>query len=100
MANIHAAYLKEKEILALAEPIAREHFNEFGYSHIDISEQEDFDGANVIQIVAHLDQKIAANVIVDALDALNNAVWKQGDDRFVYLRITRPGEDRSDDDEE
>ena len=90
MTNLHAELMTEKQVHDSALPIVRERLGDFGFQNIVVTEEEDFDGAYVFRMVAHVGQEVPARVLSDAINEIHRALRKRGEQRFVYLSTSRP----------
>jgi len=100
MANLHAELMTAKAVQDIALPILEKALAPFGFQRVTVNEEEDFDGDHIFRMTAHVQTKVPANTLIDALDAIHHALRSKGEDRFVYLSTKRPAEDEIDEDVE
>ncbi len=90
MALAKLNYLSEDEVMAVADPILRRKWNQFGYAHSRIEEVEDFDGAFIFRVSANVNERVPTKNLIDANDAIHVALRKMGENRFVILSTVLP----------
>jgi hypothetical protein len=98
VANVHAEYMTPPEVEEVSLPILRKRFGRFGFQSATIMEEEDFDGSHVFRMIAHVQEKVPARDLIDALDDIHTVLRRNGEQRFVYLSTQRPGRDQTDED--
>jgi hypothetical protein len=100
MASVHAGYLTEAEAYELALPVLRKNFKPFGFEKVSVKEVEELDGTAVFRMVAHVKTRVPARLLIDATQDIRQVLRKRGEERFVFLRTERPGDEDIDEDEE
>jgi hypothetical protein len=100
MAHTHVVQMTEAEVERIAVPILRRYLTRFGFQDVAVKEEEDFDGSYVFRMTAHVQEKVPARTLMDALGAIHGTLRKNGEERFVYLSTERPGHEEPDEDEE
>lgn len=100
MANIHEELMSPADVQDAALPILERALADYGFKRITVNEEEDFDGKHVFRMTAHVQTKVPASALIDALDAIHRVLRNKGEDRFVYLSTERPGEVEVDEDVE
>jgi len=90
MASSQSVYLNANEVRDRAIPILRKYLGKFGFNDAKVEEEEDFDGAYVFRMTAHVESRVPARDLIDALEEIHTALRKEGEDRFVYLSTERP----------
>jgi hypothetical protein len=100
MANLHAELMTAKAVHDIALPILEKTLAPFGFQHVTVNEEEDFDGDHIFRMTAHVQTKVPANKLIDTLEAIHRALRSKGEERFVYLSTERPGEVENDEDVE
>ena len=100
MAHINVVQMTEAEVEKVALPILRRNLARFGFQDVTVKEEEDFDGSYVFRMTAHVQEKVPARTLMDALGSIHATLRKQGEERFVYLSTERPGHNEPDEDEE
>lgn len=100
MALAKLRYLTEDEVLDVADPILRAQWSQFGYTNSEVFEVEDFDGAFIFRMNAHVTQKVPAKYLIDANHDIHIELRKLGENRFVILSTVLPQGDTLEVDED
>ena len=100
MASSQTAYMTESEVRDRALPILRKYLGKFGFSNATVEEEEDFDGAYIFRMTAHVRDRVPAKDLIDALEEIHSSLRREGEDRFVYLSTERPGAGKHDAEDE
>ncbi|MBI1868655.1 MAG: hypothetical protein HYS06_10255 [Methylocystis sp.] len=90
------------DVQQIVTHILQKRFQANGFSRSEVVSEEDFDGASIIRVTAHVERPVgSATDKVNAILAIQDELQQFGDNRFVYLDIDAPDpEKRPDEDED
>lgn len=91
--NIHARYLTIEEIKPLISNVLQREFEAFGYKGAQVSEDETFDGLQIIRVNADVERPVSAEVLISTGSNLQNALRDKRDERVVFLSAPGPASD-------
>lgn len=100
MASLHAEYLTEAEAYEVALPVLRKRLKPFGFESVLVKETEEFDGTNVFRMVARVQSKVPARLLINSQVEIRQSLEKKGEERFVNLSTERIGIVDVEDDED
>ena len=92
MAYTSHARLSVDEARAVALKLLGKKLAAYGFKDVQVSEEADFDGAEVIRMTAEVTEEVPVRELIGVTTDIMNALSRQSDDRFVYLSTQRPGE--------
>ncbi|MCC6737018.1 MAG: hypothetical protein IT534_12940 [Bauldia sp.] len=78
------------ELRSLIEPIIREGFAGFGVRNLVLEEDEDFEGDPFVWATVNVDERTDTRTQIEVNDDVQQAVWKTGDRRYVFLTALPP----------
>ena len=94
--------IQDSELRRIANDLLRRRTKAFGFESVEIANEIDFDGVPIVVVTA----KYSGDPISDykllqmVRDEIQTEVWKQGDDRFVFVRDRYPVDDNDNDDDD
>lgn len=91
--------MTESEVKDIASPILGKQFASYGFEGVTVEEEEDFDGENILRVIANVRDQVPAKRLIDTLDTIRAALLSQGEGRFVFLSARSQEEDVTDDEE-
>lgn len=94
--------MRDAEIQKIADGILRSRLAADGFLRCEARTEEDFDGASIIRVIAHVKESRAdALARLDATMAISAELEREDDNRFVYLDVKREyAEECEDEDDE
>lgn len=92
MSRAHTVRLTTREVERLAGELLTQRMAGFGIDGLDVAEERDFDGDDVLRVVVRVREKVPAKTLIGAADELQQTLRREGEDRWVYLSTKRPEE--------
>jgi hypothetical protein len=90
--------MRDAEIQKIADGILRSRLSSDGFLGCEARTEEDFDGASIIRVIAHVKESRAdARARLDATMAIRAELEREDDNRFVYLDLKGEDADESED---
>ena len=78
--------MTKEEISDVVNQVLTGHFPGSPFLSADVELDEDFDGASIIRVTAHYDDRPkTGDDLVDSIHALRSALLAKGEDRFIFL---------------
>jgi hypothetical protein len=93
--NIHQKYLTVDQIKDLIEPVLAEKLKAFEFKAVTISEEVAYDGDPMLRVLADVELGVPTKVLVDALNAVYEALRNENEDRLVLMSTSRHSDNRA-----
>lgn len=86
--------LNRSQIETIVAGVLGAQLGDYGFSSASVAFEEDFDGEEVIRVMAHLERRVEEVVtMMDSADAIRVQLINMHDDRYVFLSQSYPGAD-------
>ena len=90
--------MKQFEVQKIVDGVLAQRLGTNGFSKSDVTFEEDFDGAEIIRVTAHLEKPVDdVRLLMDSQSAIRRTLMDCGDDRYVFLQQDFPGNNFDDD---
>ncbi len=93
--------LSEADVKVIASSFLDERLRPYGYKHVTVEDEEDFDGSHILRMIARVGQHVPARQLIDTLAVIRTALLEKGEQRLVYLStVSQDSADIGEDDDE
>ena len=93
--------MKQFEVQKIVDGVLAQRLGTNGFSKSDVTFEEDFDGAEIIRVIAHLEKPVDhVRLLMDSRSEIRQLLIDCGDDRYVFLQQDFPGNNFDGDDDD
>lgn len=97
MAHLTTRLMTDAAVKRVARPLLAKRFKKYGLKDLFVSEEEDFDGENILRMIAQVEKPVPTDELVSAIGDVRTALLEKGEERFVFMRA-RVGKDEIEED--